>query len=133
MVLAGGEAYPVSGGVVRAANITLDALTGVGGWSREQFIERFKAMEGARDRVMPGAFNTIMPWTQYAGMTRPDLGAIYEYLRTVSRRTRSCALRDELIDSHNNRERHGRETRGRSASGGHRLYRHRRLELHGAG
>ena len=27
--------------------------------------------------------NTAMPWTQYAGMTREDLGAIYTYLRTV--------------------------------------------------
>ena len=24
-----------------------------------------------------------MPWTIYAGMTEADLGAIYEYLRTV--------------------------------------------------
>jgi hypothetical protein len=24
-----------------------------------------------------------MPWLMYAGMTREDLGAIYEYLRTV--------------------------------------------------
>jgi len=24
-----------------------------------------------------------MPWTMYAGMTEEDLGAIYEYLRTV--------------------------------------------------
>jgi hypothetical protein len=27
--------------------------------------------------------NTAMPWTQYAGMTREDLGAIYAYLRSV--------------------------------------------------
>ncbi|MES1181667.1 MAG: c-type cytochrome, partial [Flavobacterium sp.] len=27
--------------------------------------------------------NTIMPWTMYAGMKDEDLGAIYEYLRTL--------------------------------------------------
>jgi hypothetical protein len=34
--------------------------------------------------VNPGEFNTIMPWTMYAQMTEEDLGAIYEYLRTVA-------------------------------------------------
>jgi hypothetical protein len=32
----------------------------------------------------PEEFNTIMPWTMYSGMNDEDLGAIYEYLRTVS-------------------------------------------------
>src|SRR5690606_28300321 len=27
---------------------------------------------------------TIMPWTLYAGMTEEDLGAIYDYLRTIA-------------------------------------------------
>ncbi|MCX8011462.1 MAG: cytochrome c, partial [Ignavibacteria bacterium] len=28
-------------------------------------------------------FNTVMPWTMYAGMTESDLSAIYEYLKTL--------------------------------------------------
>jgi hypothetical protein len=31
----------------------------------------------------PGEFQTIMPWTVYAGMTEQDLGSIYDYLRTI--------------------------------------------------
>jgi mono/diheme cytochrome c family protein len=79
----GGHAYPLPGGVVTAANITPHADTGIGGWTREQFIARFQSMQGRRDRVAEGSFNTVMPWTQYAGMTEQDLGAIYEYLMTV--------------------------------------------------
>ena len=33
--------------------------------------------------MMKGEFQTIMPWVMYAGMTEQDLGAIYDYLRTV--------------------------------------------------
>jgi hypothetical protein len=28
-------------------------------------------------------YNTVMPWTMFAGMTERDLGAIYKYLRSV--------------------------------------------------
>ena len=34
--------------------------------------------------VARGEPNTPMPWWEYAGMTREDLGAIYDYLRTVA-------------------------------------------------
>lgn len=80
---AGGHEYPIPGGTVRAANITPHADTGIGGWTREQFVERFKSMQNVRQPVAAGQFNTIMPWTQYAGMTRQDLGAIFDYLQTV--------------------------------------------------
>jgi hypothetical protein len=29
-------------------------------------------------------FNSVIPWTLYAGMSEEDLGAIYEYLKTVT-------------------------------------------------
>jgi hypothetical protein len=32
--------------------------------------------------VEKGDRQTIMPWSQYAGMSDHDLGAIYDYLRT---------------------------------------------------
>jgi hypothetical protein len=86
MGLAGGFAFPLpSGGTVRSANITPHETTGIGKWTREAFVQRFKAMAqpGAAHPVGPGSFNTIMPWTQYAGMTEQDLGAVYDYLRTV--------------------------------------------------
>ena len=31
--------------------------------------------------VGPGEFNSIMPWTMYAGMTEEDLSAIFVYLQ----------------------------------------------------
>ena len=36
-----------------------------------------------KPKVAPGKFNTVMPWTMYAGMTDEDLGAIYDYLQTA--------------------------------------------------
>jgi mono/diheme cytochrome c family protein len=84
---AGGNVFGVpGGGVARSANITPDEETGIGGWSREDFIARFKARTPeALDGVQPGPgeMDTEMPWSSYAGMTEEDLGAIYDYLRTV--------------------------------------------------
>ncbi len=90
MDYAGGFAFILPWGTVRSSNITPDAETGIGAWSKEQFIARFKtyAPEAARKIEMKppfneAYFNTIMPWTMYAGMTEEDLGAIYAFLRTV--------------------------------------------------
>ncbi len=83
--LGGGQEFQMPGGVIaRAANLTPDA-TGLGGWSEDQFIEKFRiyADGSAHAPVKPGDFNTPMPWQSYAGMTREDLGAIFTYLRTV--------------------------------------------------
>lgn len=82
---AGGMSVKMFGGTLRSANITPDSSTGIGSWTREAFIARFKAYDPAHfgpPEVGKG-FNTIMPWTLYAGMTEADLGAIYEYLRTI--------------------------------------------------
>jgi mono/diheme cytochrome c family protein len=80
----GGVEFNLPWGKVRTANLTPDE-TGLASWTREQFIDRFKvySLEGAVRDVAPGEFNTPMPWTLYTGMTREDLGAIYDYLRTV--------------------------------------------------
>jgi len=88
MDFAGGftfDGMPNGGGTVRASNITPEAGTGIGAWKKEDFVRRFKvfADPAAAVPLKPGAFNTVMPWTIYAGMTDADLGAIYDYLRTV--------------------------------------------------
>jgi mono/diheme cytochrome c family protein len=84
---AGGFEFKLpAGGVVRSANITSDANTGIGTWTEEQFIDKFKAFEGAPARELTPQEqreSTVMPWTDYAGMTREDLGAIYTYLRSI--------------------------------------------------
>lgn len=81
---AGGFELPLStGGKVRSTNITPDIQTGIGLWTRENFIARFKASVArakANPDIKPGEFNSLMPWLEYAGMTDQDLGAIFAYL-----------------------------------------------------
>jgi mono/diheme cytochrome c family protein len=79
MGFAGGHDF----GTVRSANITPDPLTGIGGWSRQAFVGRFKGFASGAPQVGADDPNTVMPWTLYAGMTEEDLAAIYDYLRTV--------------------------------------------------
>ncbi|MBI2420168.1 MAG: cytochrome C [Ignavibacteriales bacterium] len=86
MAFAGGREFRLPIGVLHSSNITPDKQTGIGGWSREQFTGKFKTFDSDTGRNIPvgdGEFNTIMPWTMYAGMTEHDLGAIYDYLMTV--------------------------------------------------
>jgi len=87
MQFAGGSEFTLPNGqMVRASNITPDPETGIGSWSREDFLARFElASSEAADHVAPtkNSVNTIMPWIPEAGMTKKDLGAIYAYLRTV--------------------------------------------------
>jgi hypothetical protein len=72
-------------GITRAvsANITPDEQTGIGKLTREDFIARFKSFDGQEAFEVTEAQQTPMPWSDYAGMTETDLGAIYDYLRTV--------------------------------------------------
>lgn len=80
-------AFP-NGAVLRSPNITPSEDGGLGRWTKEQFIQRFK-MYADSGYVAPainwerGEMQTVMPWTMYMTMTDTDLGAIYEYLRTV--------------------------------------------------
>ena len=84
MAFAGGHEFPLESGKVVSPNITPDPLTGIGGWPREAFVARFRGYADGAPAVSPGDPNTPMPWTLYAGMTEEDLGAIYDYLRTVA-------------------------------------------------
>jgi hypothetical protein len=75
-----------NGAVVRSSNITQDTTTGIGKWTREQFITRFKQYADSSyviPSVQPNEFNTIMPWTMYAHMKESDLSAIFTYLKTL--------------------------------------------------
>jgi mono/diheme cytochrome c family protein len=82
MEFAGGQKFEH----VVSANITPDPETGIGKWSRENFINTFKRFdtpEGRTIELAEGTPNTVMPWSAFSGMTEEDLGAIYDYLRTV--------------------------------------------------
>ncbi len=84
---AGGMEFHWPGGAtIRSVNITPDKATGIGDWSKDYFIKRFKLgerMEMAHTPVKPGEFDTPMPWGEYGGMTGEDLGAVYEYLHAL--------------------------------------------------
>ena len=82
----GGMEFKQQGGVVHSANITPDSLTGIGSWSIDIFIQRFKGFEGKEKqaaKLNPSDPQLPMPWYAYAGMKTGDLAAIYAYLRTV--------------------------------------------------
>ena len=83
----GGREFPLpDGSIVRSSNLTTETETGIGAWTEELFIQKFKMYTDstyASDPIMPGDFNTWMPWTMYAGMDREDLAAIFAYLKTV--------------------------------------------------
>jgi mono/diheme cytochrome c family protein len=83
----GGAPFTPGGiGLVHSANITPDAATGIGSWTEDQFLEKFRAFRGAPARPLPGderLQNTEMPWGDYAGMTDDDLRAIYAFLRSL--------------------------------------------------
>jgi mono/diheme cytochrome c family protein len=87
MALAGGRTFAMPPGTVRSANLTPDPETGIGNWTKEAFIARFKA--AAKDDFRHPAtlqhanFNTVMPWQMYSGMSEQDLGAIFAYLKSV--------------------------------------------------
>jgi hypothetical protein len=85
MQFAGGKSFPIPSGTVRSANLTPDATTGLGGWTKERFIAAFTAyrMPSGTIPVATGQFNTPMPWSEYAGMTNADLGAIYDALHAL--------------------------------------------------
>lgn len=85
LAYSGGREFVMPGGTVRSANITPDLETGIGEWTGENFIRRFKLYsdEARLAKVSASQFNTIMPWAMYAGMDSTDLKAIYVYLKSL--------------------------------------------------
>ena len=87
MELAGGFEFPLPVGVLtRSANITPDKETGIGNFTEEMFVNKFKYYGDSSYKdvqVTTGAFNTVMPWKMYGKMKESDLKAIFAYLQTV--------------------------------------------------
>ena len=100
LYLSGGQEFPYlnsklqkhpQGGVLRVPNITPDIETGIGSWTKAQFIARFAEWRGkkleekhkAKLDLDKGDYVPLMPYAEYAGMTDADLGAIYDYLHQI--------------------------------------------------
>lgn len=86
---AGGREFPVpapGGGTVRSANLTPHDRAGLGRWTKQAFVERFRtrAVEAVAEQpIEPGGYNSVMPWWAWARMSDDDLGAIYDFLRSL--------------------------------------------------
>jgi len=83
-VFSGGTVFDNPVFKVAVANITPDSTTGIGAWTEEMFVKKFKANASAEMlQTRPGRQNTFMPWSMYGKMRDDDLKAIYAFLRTV--------------------------------------------------
>lgn len=84
---AGGMPFvQATGGTCYSANITPHEKSGIGSWTEDVFVQRFKAYADSNyvpPKVQEGSFNSEMPWEQYAQMKEEDLRAIYAYLQTL--------------------------------------------------
>jgi len=71
---------------VKSANLTQDEETGIGKWSEDRFLARFKGYSNVSYESTPLATQgnfTVMPWLAFSQMKEDDLKAIYAYLKTV--------------------------------------------------
>ncbi len=76
---AGGRAIATPFGTVYSSNITPDAATGIGSWSREDFWRALHEGRSKDGRSLYPAF----PYPNFTRLTREDVDAIYDYLRSV--------------------------------------------------
>ncbi|MGB8194043.1 MAG: c-type cytochrome [Chitinophagaceae bacterium] len=87
MFMAGGRKFEMPAGLLITPNLTPDLETGIGSWTKEAFLNRFRSFRDSANVHQKVDFmkeyNTIMPWAMYANMTDQDLSAIYEYLKTL--------------------------------------------------
>ncbi|MBI1343536.1 MAG: c-type cytochrome [Terrimonas sp.] len=82
--LAGGQHFKLPTFEVTVANITPDKETGIGAWTEDMFLAKFRTNASAETvNADHGKFGTLMPWTFFGTMRDKDLKAIYAYLRTI--------------------------------------------------
>ena len=72
--------------IVLTANLTPHKDAYLGRATKAEFIGRFKSFENLQGDAIPPApkgRNTIMPWLVLSGMTEEDLGAVYDFLKSL--------------------------------------------------
>jgi len=73
-------------GTIRAPNITMNKKNGIGLYTVEAFVNRFKMYADSSYKIQqltPDELNSPMPWMMYSGMKTGDLEAIYAYLSSL--------------------------------------------------
>lgn len=87
MEMAGGFEFNMGPmGKAYSSNLTPDEETGIGTWTEENFLARFRIYKDSGyviPTVQKGAMQTPMPWSMYAKMTDEDLLAIFAYIKTL--------------------------------------------------
>ncbi len=68
-------------GVSFAANLTPDKETGIGNWSRQNFISTIRL--GIHTTSLARELSPAMPWRDLSKLSDDDLGAIYSYLMSL--------------------------------------------------
>ena len=87
----GGRSLETPFGVINTANLTPDPETGIGAWTEDDF---YRAMhEGTRPGG--GHLYPAFPYPYYTKVTRPDVDAIFAFLRTLPP-ARNAVDRDAL-------------------------------------
>lgn len=76
---AGGLKMDTPFGYLLTPNITPDVETGIGSWSKEDF---FRVMHDGVNKKGQDLY-PVMPFTSYTKVSRQDIDAIYDYLRTI--------------------------------------------------
>jgi mono/diheme cytochrome c family protein len=76
---AGGRAIPTGFGTFYAPNITPDVVTGIGGWTADDFWTALHDGRSPDGRLLYPAF----PYPSYTKVTRADADAIYAWLRSL--------------------------------------------------
>ena len=66
-------------GVFAGPNLTPDKETGLGNWTKEQIIAAVQIGVRPDGRILA----PIMPWQAFAKLTKTDVGAIADYLRSL--------------------------------------------------
>ena len=84
---AGGREFVFpQGKKIVSANITPDNETGLGYWTEATFVNKFKSFSDRsklQDYKSPKDYQSIMPWSMYAGLDTTDLKAMFAYLQTL--------------------------------------------------
>lgn len=86
MLYAGGFEFVIGKLSVQSANITPEVETGIGAWSEQRFVDKFKGFSHLAAENAPGVTQdsfTMMPWLALSRAEESDLRAIYQFLRTV--------------------------------------------------
>lgn len=83
---AGGQEFRFDTRLARSANLTPDEETGIGRWTEDRFVAKFKKfseMSAHNAPKMNQSNFTIMPWLALSRLPEEDLRAMYAYLRTL--------------------------------------------------